>query len=66
MARENEKLAVLAILHEAREVLARQNNNCRTKSHRIAMKLEKAYVKKLGFDKSGGWLLREFYGWGKG
>lgn len=65
MARENEKLATLAVLHEAREALARESGQSDSKAHRIARRAEKGNRKKLGLKKSSGWLFREHYGWGK-
>jgi len=60
MARENKPLARLAVIHELREDLAFQNGNCKTKSHKLALKAEKAYRRRVG-SKSGGRLLNDFY-----
>jgi len=63
MARENSKLAELAVLHELRENLAYQNGYSITRAHRTACKREHGDRKRLGLKKNSGWLFRDHYGW---
>lgn len=62
MARDSEKLAVLCAKHELREQLALQHGKSKTESHKLACAREKRDRRKLGFRRSSGWLLREFFG----
>ena len=63
MARDNAKLAELAVLHELRENLLFQNGYAPRRAHKKVHKMEKTDRKKLGLKKSTGWLFRDHYGW---
>jgi len=63
LAKENGVLAEAVTLHELREALASQNGQNKTKCHRIAVKLDKTYAKKLGLSRSLRLLVRRHYRW---
>ena len=63
MAKEDPKLAELAVLHELRENLLFQRGRSQSQAHRKASKMERGDRKRLGLKKSAGWLFRDHYGW---
>jgi len=61
MVRDYEPLAEVVASHELRENLMMQHGCSKTKSHRLAERLERRDEKKLGL-KRAGWELRNYYG----